>query len=1012
MGVWHNRPIRYLILCGVLLITMIAVGTAIMVVNFRNRALLESERELKNTALILAEQIDRSFQALDLVQRSVVEKVQSLDAASRQDYQRQMSGQGVHLMLKDKTSGLIHVDSIALIDRDGKLLNFSREWPIPTANVADQDYFNAFASDEELTSYMSLPARSRVTDTWTVYLARKLVTPKGELLGLVLGAIELSYFEKIFGNIVLGEGGSITLYRSDGVVLARYPRNESVIGKSYPAAINALKDGNSGTIRFIGQMGGKDRLLAAHRLKHYPSHVSVALDTDVALVGWERETKLLLAAGGLAALTIAIMFFLIVRQLSEGHKVSTQSLALKTQQLDTAINNMAQGLLMFDSANRIVVCNRRYIEMYGLSPEVVKPGCTLGDLLSHRKETGSFPGDVDEFLSTILRNLTQGVAREVIKETVDKLIVRIVIQPMVAGGWVATHEDVTEQRKLEQERDRDRKFLNQIINNVPATIVVRDASTRKYVLINKAGEEYFGIPRDQIIGKTAHDVWPQASADVIDGHDDQLLKSNGYLLFNEYALPSFGKSSRFVTSKKLIIRNGNGEPQYLLGVVEDVTERKRSEERITHLAHYDGLTDLPNRVFFRERLEQALKQVHRGECVAVLYLDLDHFKTFNDTLGHPIGDELLKVVAARFRACLGETDVAARLVGDEFAIIQTAISGPTDVIDLITQIHKAIKEPCEIGGHQLLTDVSIGIAIAPDNGTDPDQLLKNADLAMCGAKTDGRGSYRFFEPGMDARIKARHALEFDLREAIRNGGFDLYYQPFLSLRDNTITGCEALLRWRHSERGMISPTEFIPIAEGTGLITILGEWVLRTACAQAVTWPNNINVAVNVSPVQFKNGNFVQMVINALGASRLPARRLELEITEAVLIHDDEAALAMLHQLRGLGVRIALDDFGTGYSSLSYLQRLPFDKIKIDRSFINDVAESEGSRSIVKAVVSIATTRNITTTAEGVETEQQMKLLRRLGCTEMQGYLFSPAIPAAKIRELLLSRCEAAAFVA
>ena len=382
------------------------------------------------------------------------------------------------------------------------------------------------------------------------------------------------------------------------------------------------------------------------------------------------------------------------------------------------------------------------------------------------------------------------------------------------------------------------------------------------------------------------------------------------------------------------------------------------------------------------------------------------------TLGHPVGDELLKAVAARLRSCVRDTDIVARLGGDEFAIIQTAIAGPTDVIDLVNRIHEAIRKPYEAGGHLLVADTSIGIALAPDDGANPDQLLKNADLAMYGAKTDGRGTSRYFEPDMDARVKARRALEFDLREAIMCGGFELHYQPLVNLEYDKISGCEALLRWRHSARGMISPVEFIPIAEETGLIIPLGEWVLRTACAEAATWPDDIKVAVNVSPVQFKSGNLVQTVINALAASRLPACRLELEITEAVLIRDEESALAVLHQLRGLGVRIAMDDFGTGYSSLSYLQRFPFDKIKIDRSFIKDVAEIDGSCSIVQAVVSIAKSRNITTTAEGVETEQQLELLRTLGCTETQGYLYSPPRPAAEIRQLLLPRRARAISVA
>jgi predicted signal transduction protein with EAL and GGDEF domain len=291
--------------------------------------------------------------------------------------------------------------------------------------------------------------------------------------------------------------------------------------------------------------------------------------------------------------------------------------------------------------------------------------------------------------------------------------------------------------------------------------------------------------------------------------------------------------------------------------------------------------------------------------------------------------------------------------------------------------------------------------LSPQDGTDLDQLLKNADLAMYDAKADGRRTYRFFEPGMDARVKARHQLELDLRHAMMTGAFEVYYQPIVNLRDNVVSGCEALLRWHHPERGMISPAEFIPIAEDAGLIDELGDWVLSTACAEAARWPANITLAVNVSPVQLKSQALALKVTGALAASGLAANRLEIEITEAVLIRDDDTALAILHQLRDVGVRIALDDFGTGYSSLSYLQRFPFDKIKIDRCFVNDIAQPGGSSSIVEAVVNIATARHMTTTAEGVETEQQKQLLRALGCTHMQGYLFSAARPAGEIRQLL-----------
>jgi diguanylate cyclase (GGDEF)-like protein len=437
-----------------------------------------------------------------------------------------------------------------------------------------------------------------------------------------------------------------------------------------------------------------------------------------------------------------------------------------------------------------------------------------------------------------------------------------------------------------------------------------------------------------------------------------------------------------------------------VATLEDITERRRAEQRITHLAHYDPLTDLPNRTLFHEKLKRELGRIEADQQLAVFYIDIDEFKSVNDSLGHLIGDELLKSVATSLSRCAGPGDFVARLGGDEFAIVQTAVKTPGEVTDLVARVFDAIRTPYECLGHQVSTDASIGIALAPQHGVDLDQILKNADLAMYAAKSAGRRTYRFFEPDMDAQVRARRILEMDLRQAIAYGGLEVYYQPCVSIQDNRITGCEALLRWRHSERGMISPAEFIPIAEDTGLINQIGEWVLATACAEAATWPDDIKLAVNVSPVQFRSGTLALKIVAALAASGLAANRLELEITEAVLIRDDETALDILHQLRALGVRIALDDFGTGYSSLSYLQRFPFDKIKIDRCFVNDIADPDGSSCIVQAVVTIAAARHMTTTAEGVETQQQLELLRALGCAEMQGYLFSPAKPAAEIRQL------------
>jgi diguanylate cyclase (GGDEF)-like protein len=439
----------------------------------------------------------------------------------------------------------------------------------------------------------------------------------------------------------------------------------------------------------------------------------------------------------------------------------------------------------------------------------------------------------------------------------------------------------------------------------------------------------------------------------------------------------------------------------LKNLQEQTEERARAEALVTHMVRHDALTRLPNRVLFRESLDQGLQRVRGDETLAVLCLDLDNFKGVNDTLGHPIGDALLKVVAERLLGCIGETDTVARLGGDEFAIVQAGAVQPVAATVLAQHLIETIAAPYEVDGHGVVIGTSIGIAVAPNDGTDPDAILKNADMALYRAKAEGRGNYRFFEAAMDASMQARRMLELDLRSALARNEFELVYQPLVDLRAAEVNGFEALLRWNHPERGLISPAEFIPLAEEIGLIIPIGAWVLKRACAEAASWPRHLTIAVNLSPVQFKSRSLVLDVVAALGSSGLAANRLELEITEAVLLQDTDTTLATLTQLKELGVHISMDDFGTGYSSLSYLRKFPFDKIKIDQSFIRDLATRPESMAIVRAVAGLGSTLGIATTAEGVETLEQLKAVKAEGCTQVQGYLLGRPMASSAIPLLL-----------
>jgi diguanylate cyclase (GGDEF)-like protein/PAS domain S-box-containing protein len=991
-------PIAWLIICGCLLVAAITLGTMMMVGQFRERAIANSERELQNAVLLLTRHFDQQFEDTEIIAGDIMAQMKIFDIASPEAFRERMATADAHRMLRSKVSVLSYIGDVMIFDADGQLINSSGGWPVPAANISGRAYFQEFKANPQADTVLTEPMISDFTPGWTTVIAQRLSGADGVFLGVMARGIDPANYERFFASVTLGPGSAISMFHGDGTMLARYPHVDEMIGKKFKSAplMQAVREhGGLQTQRVKSPVDHLDRLGAAAMLTRLPIVVVATNSIDSALGDWQAQTRFLVVAAALSAAVIALILFMIVRQINRQNADARAQLAAEKQRLDTALNNMTQGLVLYDSSARIVTFNQRYIDMYNLSRDVVKPGLHYYDLIQHRKDTGSYDGDVRAFCDPIMRDVSQGKITSTIMETPDGRSYLIFNKPLAAGGWVATIEDITDRRKLEQERDRNHAFLREIIDHIPTQITVKDARDSRYVLVNSVAEEQFGRSGEDIVGKTPYDMFPRHLAERVLADDALSLQSNDTIFIDDHPW-----QNRIITSKRLAIRDKEGSPRYILNVVEDVTERREAEEKIAHLAHYDSLTNLPNRVLFRERLERELTKAADGHQFALFYIDIDEFKGINDSLGHHVGDELLKTVANRIRGCLKESDLIARLGGDEFAVVQTDVGSADEAADLVTRIHAAIRQPYQCLGHQLSTDASIGIALAPQDGIDHDQLIKNADLAMYAAKSSGRRTHRFFEPAMDASAKARLMMEQDLRQALLNGGFELHYQPVVHFSRNEVSGCEALLRWRHPERGMVSPAEFIPVAEDTGLINAIGDWVLRTACAEAATWPEHIRLAVNVSPVQLKNQTLALRIAGALAASGLKPCRLEIEITEAVLIRDDEAALAILHQLRDIGVRIALDDFGTGFSSLSYLKRFPFDKIKIDRCFVSDISEVDASSSIVQAVVNIATALNMTTTAEGVETEAQRELLRKLGCNEMQGYLFSAPKPGAEVKRL------------
>ena len=664
------------------------------------------------------------------------------------------------------------------------------------------------------------------------------------------------------------------------------------------------------------------------------------------------------------------------------------------ERLRQAIDLLPQGIVFLDADGRYILWNKKYAEIYSRSSDVFKPGARLQDTIRIGVERGDYPeaaGREEQWIAERLAKLSQPGERH--EQTLaDGRCILIEERLTEDGGVIGLRVDITELKQREAS-------FRLLFDSNPVPMIVCALENERILSVNDAAVEHYGYSRTEFEKLTIRSIQAFESEAPWEGDrtsDEQAARTWKHVRADGSLI------DLAIYSRQLAYGD---QPAVLLALM-DITERKRAEARLAFMAQHDGLTGLPNRNLLRQRMDEILSHSRRsGEKVAALFLGLDNFKAVNDSLGHGIGDKLLRGVAKRLRSTLREEDTLARLNSDEFAIVQTGLTRPEEVVLLARRLLEAIGEPYLLDGHSIIVGASIGIAMAPGDGDEAEKLLKNADMALSRAKNDSRGTFSFFEAGMDARAQTRRKIEIDLRDAIQNDVLRPYYQPLIDLKSGRITGFEALVRWPHPDRGMVSPAEFIPVAEETGLINALGGLILRRACMDAANWPEDVRIAVNLSPLQFRLGNLLSVVMDALKHSGLPAKRLELEITETLLLEKSSQVQATLHALRALGVRISMDDFGTGYSSLSYLRSFPFDKIKIDQSFVRGLAANRDAQAIVRSIVSLGIGLGVTITAEGVETQDELSCLRAEGCHEAQGFLFSAARPNAEIVALLNAQC-------
>ncbi|HJW24884.1 MAG TPA: EAL domain-containing protein [Rhodocyclaceae bacterium] len=963
--------------------------------HYRERAVTSAQNMARLLEQFVSSAIEKNGVALYSVAHEVEEQLAegSIDADA------------INVHIAGVFSQLTFIDGMGVADSDGIVQCGIRVVPSARASVADRDYFIRLRDDPRAGVVVSEPVQGRVSGRWLINLARRVNHPDGSFAGVVYAGITLERLVKTFSTLDVGSNGIVTLRDGQFRLIARYPELPDGPNVGRPTLSPELRQlveagRENGTYTVASVIDRIERTNSYRRIPGYPLYVTVGLATDDYLATWRGEASKATTLALLSVLGTLLASWLVYRAWLRRNS-AVRALAEQEEKFRALVESSSDWIWEVDQEWRFTYSSPGVRELLGYEPGEVL-GKALYDLLpaaeaqalrARLQERPAWGAPFSRLEKTVCR-------RDGGEAVLESSGVAILDAEGNFRGCRGISRDITERKAREAELG----LAASVFSNTLEGVLVTD-SRATILSVNPAFTAITGYSAEEAVGKKPsllrsdhhgpefyREMWANLTRD---GHWsgeiwNRRKGGEAYLEWlNISAVPA-----------------PDGQPARYVGVFSDITELRRKDEDIRHLAFHDPLTNLPNRALLLDRLEHGITVARReGTRLAVMFVDLDRFKAINDSLGHDVGDGLLQEVAERLKACVRQSDTVARMGGDEFVILLEPAGELESYASLAGKIIEALSRPATVHGNAIQVGASVGIACFPDDGATSVDLMKHADAAMYAAKTAGRNTYRFFQGAMTERAGQRLKLEMELRRAASNGELELFYQPQVDLESNLPCGVEALLRWRHPEHGLLPPVDFIPVAEETGLICELGDWVLEEACRQWAQWQAEgcgvDRVAINVSAKQIQQGDLAERIAGLSRHYGIPASCLEVELTEGVIMADPEKAAGIFSSLRGLGVTVAMDDFGTGYSSLAYLRRLPIDILKIDRSFVLNAHQSEEDAEIVRTILALARALKLSVVAEGVETDRQAAFLRACGCAVGQGYLYARPAPAADVAEWL-----------